>query len=209
MEAMLRQRVLRPRFGVRRSTARRMLLAAVTSWSLSATACVPYNPYMRRYREEPQPEPTPVLTGRDSLSRAYNLGLDDGTRSWRSPVAGVRGAILAVALLGGFILAAATKNILAVVYSGVAAAGGLVIVGAHESNQGVSPPADSMQTVRGLRSPQMWESYLSGYRDGAEVRRDSDVKTTYVSAGVAVLFSAAAYFLLLFLKAVRKAVSSA
>ena len=193
---------LRSRFTGRRSMLRRMLFAAVASWSLSTAACVPY---ARRY-DAPEPTPAP-LAARDSLAHAYDLGMQDGKATLTHPSTSVVRALTAVVFLGGVVLTAVTKNLLMLVYTGLAGAAGLTVVTVQKSHQPTAVPDDSVRSACGLRSAAMWDNYVNGYQDVINTHRDADVRSGYAASAAIVIASGIIFLVFTVIKSVFKHIS--
>ncbi|HEV8409312.1 MAG TPA: hypothetical protein VGQ30_02305, partial [Gemmatimonadaceae bacterium] len=117
-------------------------------------------------------------------------------------VAAVRKSLFLVIFLGAVILAEATKNFMVLVYTELATAGGVAVVTVHAAHQSLPDPPDSTRAAHALRSPEMWDRYVSGYREGMELRRESAVKEGYVATGVTVLAAGLTYLLFQLMKGI-------
>ena len=186
------------RFAARRSTPRRMLLAGVTAWSLSTTACVPA---YARYEE-----PTPSLAGRDSLAQAYDLGVRDANKVLRAPASGVRLLLplaAAALTLAGFALAVATKRLWVAAALPVAASLGVTIKTGIDASH-PPPPPDSAMATYGIRSPEMWGNYVNGYSDTIDARHQTAFHASVIGF---VLIAITEAFVLLILSALKLALT--
>jgi hypothetical protein len=193
--------VLRSRFRSRSALGRRLLLAGVTSWSLSTSACVPA--YSRF------DEPAPVLAGRDSLARAYDLGVRDAKLTFTRPAAGVRvlAPLLGAGLvLLGVVLARATKNIVMIAVPPVAVLGGVAVKTGIDASRPPASPADSVQSVYGMKSSAMWDNYVNGYRDTINDRNERTFRSSMIGFVATTL---ALGVLILLFSALRVAVRAA
>jgi hypothetical protein len=185
------------RFQSRRSAPRRTLLAGLTAWSLSASACVQVRP---RYDD-----PTVSLSGRDSLSRAYDLGVRDGKMSIVKPLPELARLSGVVIGLAGVAIARATKNAWVGLAVPIAALTGLTLWNVREAQQPTPAPADSAQLFYGMKSPQMWDSYVSGFK---ETVHQSQAKAAKASALGTAFVAATILLMLVIYKAIYQAIFS-
>ena len=181
-------------FASRFSLPRRMLLAGATSWSLSVNACATYQPRFT----PPSPAERYALGGRDSLSRAYNLGLDDGNAAYNGPRSSAPAVGLLAGAVGATAAARATRNVMVLVYAELAGGGAVAAGTAVRSGRPLPSPPDSVASMYGFKSPQMWDRYLAGFHDAAEIHHHAATKAGYVSAGVMVLLAGLTYLIIQF-----------
>ena len=129
-------------FSHRRSSLRRAFLAAITSWSIGVSACVPPSARIS--------EPTPSLAGRDSVVQAYDLGRRDAKLSAANPLGAFKFLIPFASLAAGALLARATHQLVWLVVPGEVLMTGARVVAVRDAHKPAPMPADSMQSIYGL-----------------------------------------------------------
>ncbi len=125
-----------------------------------------------------------VLTPRDSAAIAYEQGRRDAMYLYPARV----NLVPLLALPAMLVVTRATNSLGAGLGTGVAVSGGVAVWSYRQTQAPTPAPPDSMQTRYGL-SDVLWRSYVDGFENAIDQRREARAASDVRSAVVALVIT--------------------